>query len=274
MRLVFSDLDGTFLTPEKELTAANLAALDLLAAHGVGFVPCTGRPCGGIPAPLLAHPTVRFAISANGAAVTDVPAARVIRRSLIGPARVRALYEAVGDLDVTFDLFADGKVFAERARYDALDTFGLAEPVLNTLRALRTPVDQTIPQLLDEVTYVERLGLYWKRPEDRDAIVEAVGRDETLSWVSSHPRNVEVSDAETSKGAALVWLCSYLGIPVAQVVAFGDSSNDAAMLAAAGDGVAMASGTDEAKAAADHTTPAGNDDSGVGRYLEELFRRL
>ena len=42
LKLVFVDMDGTFLNSAKKITPENLAAMDLAAQRGVQFVPCTG----------------------------------------------------------------------------------------------------------------------------------------------------------------------------------------------------------------------------------------
>ena len=67
--IVFSDMDGTLLTSDKQMSDATWAMLDELARHGVEFVPCTGRPLSGIFEPILAHPAVHYAVCANGASV-------------------------------------------------------------------------------------------------------------------------------------------------------------------------------------------------------------
>ena len=63
--IVFSDMDGTLLTSDKQMSDATWAMLDELARRGVEFVPCTGRPLSGIFEPILAHPAVHYAVCAN-----------------------------------------------------------------------------------------------------------------------------------------------------------------------------------------------------------------
>ena len=83
--------------------------------------------------------------------------------------------------------------------------------------------------------------------------------------------NVEITSVRATKGTALTWLCGHLGISPADAVAFGDSSNDLAMIEAAGDGVAMGNASPEVKAAADHVAPPCAE-AGVARYLEPMLR--
>ena len=71
------------------------------------------------------------------------------------------------------------------------------------------------------------------------------------------------------KGRALTGLLEKLGLSAADCVAVGDGDNDVGMLKTAGLGVAVESGSDSAKAAADRLcAPA---DKGG---LEELCREL
>ena len=74
LKLVFVDMDGTFLNSAKKITSENLAAMDLAAQKGVQFVPCTGRNVNGIPEQMVSHPSVNSAVTAPSS-VTSAPAA-------------------------------------------------------------------------------------------------------------------------------------------------------------------------------------------------------
>ena len=231
---------------------------------------------------MLAHPAVHYAVCANGALVCRVgevdasaelgavPSGEVLHREDMGAGPVLALYDVLKDRDVLFDVFGDGGVYVERARFERMDRFGLSGALLAQMRRMRTPMDATIPEIVAGLRHVERVSVYWRHREDRDLATRTVESMPGLTWVSSLPTNVEVSSERATKGAALQWLCDYLGIPVSEAVAFGDGLNDATMLAAAGDGVAMANAVPEALAAANHTCDS-NDADGVARYLEGLL---
>ena len=79
--------------------------------------------------------------------------------------------------------------------------------------------------------------------------------------------DLEVMNPNTSKGIALAALCKKLGVPREQVMAIGDSGNDAAMLDFAGVGVAMGNGEEALKQKADLIAPT-NEDGGVADMLE------
>ena len=223
--IVFSDLDGTFFDSHKRITPINRQALDELAARGIEFVPCSGRPLMGIVPEILQHPAVHYAVSANGALVSDLASGEALHRVDLG---------------------------LERALW--------------FLRSTRTPFEGDPVEFARSLGHIERVGVYWRDPADRDAIEEAVLCEQSVAVVRSYANNIEVSDRDATKGAALTWLCEHLGIPREDALGFGDNINDISMIKAAGTGVAVANAEPEVRAAAD-VVAMSNDDAGVGRFV-------
>lgn len=270
--IFFSDLDGTFLGAKKELLPGNLSALDTIHEAGMQFVPCTGRSLTGIPQELLEHPAVHYAVSANGAAITELATGEVIYRRDLGHERARALLHLIGDRDVTFDLFADGRVFDRRATYERLAEFTDDPYQLELMRSIRTPFDGDTEEFMEKLKHIERVAYFWYDPADCAALLEGARGVPEVSVVRSVANNIEVSDAHATKGEALTWLCAHLGVPRANAVAFGDNINDISMLEAAGTGVAVANAEDEVRAAADAVCSA-NSEAGIGAYTQQLLGR-
>ena len=273
LKLVFVDMDGTFLDSAKAITPENASALDAAASAGVMVVPCTGRNLAGLPPELLAHPSVRYAVCANGAVVAEVAGGRTLREVTIDKDLVLGLYQRLRDRPVTFDLFADGTVYAERERFSLIERLELSEATKEFVRSVRTVYDASLEDQLSRIGEVCRLNVFYRRPEDRDAVCALVDAEPSLRRASSLPCNIEITDRRAHKGAGLLWLCEHLGVAPQDCIAFGDGDNDLTMLAAAGDGVAMANAAPEVKAAADHLA-ASCDESGVARYLEPILASL
>lgn len=272
--IVFADMDDTFLATDKTVPAGNLALLDLMGERGVPFVPCTGRVWSAVAGQVLAHAATRYVVASDGAVVMDVQDAESPRRlhlSALGRERALALYERVRELPVTFDAFWDGKIYVSRRRFELMRGFDIPPYDRDMYLRYRTPMDMSTPRLLQSLPNVERITIFTGEDDVRARAIEAVAEDPTLHYTYSSARNLEVMDADTSKGAAVRWLCDRLGIPRAQSVGFGDSPNDLSMLAAVGDGVAVANAYPEAKAAAAHVAQWTCDESAVARYLEPLL---
>ena len=92
-----------------------------------------------------------------------------------------------------------------------------------------------------------------------------------MAFTCSLVNNIEVNSAGAGKDKALAALCELVGLDISETVAFGDGSNDAGMLKAAGLGVCMENGCEDTKAAADDIAPC-NDLAGLGVYVEKLLR--
>ncbi len=68
IRLVISDVDGTLVTSDKELTDSALQAVKLLREAGTGFTMVTGRPMLGVKSLIeKIHPDIPLAAFNGGA---------------------------------------------------------------------------------------------------------------------------------------------------------------------------------------------------------------
>ncbi len=273
IRMVCSDMDGTFLHSSGQILEENMRMLEVLAERGIEFVPASGRPGFGIPQPIAAAKATHYIISSNGARLTRVEQGReveVLVSNRMKKEVVVQLYDEVGDLDITFDVLVDGKTYTERRRYEQMERF-IPNPHVRTVsRSLRTPIDGTIPELLRDVSELEKVTILANSQSNKHAVLAAVDAKPELCWTSSMQNIIEISDVRASKGAALSTLADYLGIPLEATVAFGDNLNDVSMLKVAGTGIAMANATKEAQEAAD-LIGASCDEAGVAKYLATIL---
>lgn len=75
---------------------------------------------------------------------------------------------------------------------------------------------------------------------------------------------------DVTKEKAILEMCGYCGVEVAEIVAFGDDFADMGMLQLCGIGVAMGNAIEEVKAVADRVIGS-NDEEGIAKYLMEEF---
>jgi hydroxymethylpyrimidine pyrophosphatase-like HAD family hydrolase len=73
-----------------------------------------------------------------------------------------------------------------------------------------------------------------------------------------------------NEGAALKRICEMIGIPLEEVMAFGDADNDLAMLMEAGVSVAMGNSDASIKEKCDFVC-ADNNHNGISAFLKEYF---
>ena len=93
------------------------------------------------------------------------------------------------------------------------------------------------------------------------------------SWTEEHVGTiVEINSLFPSKGMSLKYLSVYYDVPLERCYFFGDNDNDKEALQLAGHGYAMKNGTAEAKKAANEVTEYTNDEDGVARELNKIFK--
>ena len=270
-RLLAVDLDGTLLTPDKRIGAADSEALRCAADAGVAILVATGRGLHTARPVLEALPVPAYAALHNGALMLDPSGAELWRVAMrpcavaaaLPPVRAAGLYPMLyagvagaGGGDVMLVLEREARQSPHTQDY--LRTKG---PILELVADVATACDRGV---LGIVSFGPR--------ESVAAAATAVGRldGEVESWWS--PATAPGADLFEAlapggaKGCALQRLTELLGFTPEEVMAIGDNNNDLDMLRYAGTAVAMANATPEARAAAHFVTTA-NTANGVAHAL-------
>ena len=261
IRLIALDLDNTLLNSEKELSEENRKTLLRAAEEGIAVVPATGRFFDGIPACVRELPFLRYAVTINGACVTDLAARRVVSKAEIPVSRAVAIMEYLDRLPVIYDCYMDNWGWMTASLQDQAEQYAPSPHYVRMLRELRTPVPELKEHLLRTGHDVQKIQMFFRdldlRKQTESALTE---RFPGISITSAVVNNLEINDRDATKGKALLALASYLGIDPAETMAFGDDLNDVSMLKAAGIGVAMGNASDSVKAAADRVTKSCDED--------------
>lgn len=263
IRMIASDLDGTFLDSQGLASPENVSAMLEAADRGVHLVFATGRPARWLQAldPVLgARPQ---AITSNGAVVFDIVDKVVLHHSPM-PSETTI---AVAD-----DLRAAMPDVAFAVEY----TNGWGREIRYPLRGDKVEAKvlaQSVPELLASGTAVKLLAISPSlHTHDMAEIAEPVNAERlagTFSMVRASGL-LEFCAPGVSKASALELLMDDLGVAPAELVAFGDMPNDLSMLHLAGHAYAMA---DAHPLLLEHgfARAGGHDDSGVGRTVRELL---
>ncbi|MCW2804040.1 MAG: hypothetical protein QOF52_2827 [Propionibacteriaceae bacterium] len=260
-KLIVSDLDGTFLSPDGTVSELNSAAVMEAQAAGIPVLFATGRPVRwldvirGLPG---AHPIV---ISSNGATLYDLGTGELLDRVFIDPEvaleAVSRLREAVPGTAFAFE---SGVRFGYEPAYRTWRTAEETDPTVFTGPAEQIAYQEQFVKMLVQHTVV--------RPDDLlEQVRKVVGDTLTVTHSATGGIGlVEVSGPGVSKASMLRRCCIRLGVDAVDVAAFGDMPNDLDMLSWVGMPHVVANAHRLLLELGVPVVP-GNDDSGVGRTI-------
>jgi Cof subfamily protein (haloacid dehalogenase superfamily) len=263
-KLIATDLDGTFLSPDSSVSPENSAAVLAAQEAGVTVVFATGRPIRwlevirGLPG---AHPTV---IASNGAALYDAAADQMIDRITID---TEAALDAVTRIRTVVDdvrfAFESGTRFGHEPHYTTWEPSDGSDPDIFS-GPLETIVHEDLVKVL-----VQSPGL--ESDELLARVDRVLGDRLSATHSSSHGYGlVEISARGVDKGAMLARVCARMGIDADDVAAFGDMPNDLSMLGWVGQPYVVANAHPALLAQGFATVPP-NSESGVGQTIRRLL---
>ena len=270
IKLVASDLDGTLLNKNKEITPRLFAALKKLDELGIYFVPSTGRPFGTVPQAIKELPFLKYVITSNGATIYDAVEQKNIIENYLTPEAVDAVIEIARELPVITEYFIEGKAYIAKKVYDDLSPFNLTESHVTYIKNSRTPVEDFWNEMKRNNTVLENIKLVFADMELRKETWNRLKALGLASVTAATTKNIEITSLYATKAKALEKLCEVLGFTRENVVAMGDGDNDMPMIQFAGIGVAMANGEKHIKQAADIIADDCND-FGAAKILEQII---
>jgi Cof subfamily protein (haloacid dehalogenase superfamily) len=284
MKLMATDMDGTLLSNDHEISKENVEAIRKAQERGMIVVIATGRAFLSAQKPLSEAGLVLPIICMNGADIRTKEGESVysviIERDVF-----RETENILKASDIFFEIFTNKGLFIndkEKALFVLMDILKTANPDTNEVD-LRRVAEERIRN--EAVMYVEHYDKVLDDPdvvlykvlafsldkENLKRITKQLQQIESLSVSSSAHDNIEITAKTAQKGIALEWFAKQHGVPPEETVAVGDNFNDVSMLERAGFSVAMGNAEPEVKQLSDWTTKT-NREHGVAHAIEKLLQ--
>ncbi|MCQ2536908.1 MAG: Cof-type HAD-IIB family hydrolase [Lachnospiraceae bacterium] len=269
-KVIFSDLDRTFLDSNSCVSSENKRVVENLIAKGIPFIPATGRAFGSLPKDLFGIEGLKYVITSNGVAINEIATGKPIIRTLLPKGFSGKLFDFIEkEGDIAVEVYYGGKAYCSEAFYDDPVKFG--QERAEYVKATRTPVQNLREFALERDEELDGLTIISPYGRLEELLEKVKARFEDQVYITSADGvYIELSNLSCGKHNALKKMCERLGVDCREAIAFGDNDNDIEMLQAAGLGICMANGTESCKAAADRIGPA-FDENGVAVVLKELF---
>ncbi len=258
-RLVAFDLDGTLVGKSLEIRPRVLQAIADMRERGIRGCVVTGRMYRAALPFVRAMRFTAPVICYQGAAVIDCETDEVLQDVPLPNPEALAVEAYARDAGLHVQLYANDRYYCES---------------LNPYVELYAKISGVEPVI---VPSLRRQFETWGATKaciiaDPEVILEHLSRVQTLLGDRAYVTRsiayfLEVMNARVNKGRSLQVVADHLNIPMEDVMAIGDSWNDAPLLEAAGFGVAMGSAPDELRTVADAVVSDVEND-GVAEALE------
>lgn len=261
IRLFISDLDGTLVDRNKQLTPGTIAAVARLKAAGIGFTVISARPRSGVM-PIVDQLGLDVPIGAFNGGILFRRDGTMLAEHRIASEVTAGMFELARGLDVAPWLFADDHWYAlaeHGAHFDSERVSANRQP--QVVADFAPYYDRT-----DKITFVS----------DDSALLagllaraqEAYGDRATIA--QSQTYYLDVTATAANKGDGVAALAASFGVPLSQTAVIGDQFNDVPMFARAAMSIAMGQAPDGVKAHAQHVTGS-NDDDGVAQAIDSII---
>lgn len=268
-KLVASDLDGTLLAANGEVSDRTRAALEACWAAGIPVVGVTGRGPRLLDSVRAALGGRGMAVMSQGGFVVDLERDEVLRTVALPREQAGRVIEVIervaGDLVLAVEDAAEQGEVRTRLRVQHGFDWPYPEPSHLLSRGEVLPEGAVLKVFLRSATLDqdELLGLARSVVDPADAEVTHAG----LGFIEVLPPGI-------TKASGLQMVLDRYGVGFGDVLVFGDMPNDLPMLGAVHDAggraVAVANAHPAVRALTPHVT-SGHQVDGVARYLEAVL---
>ncbi len=268
-KIFASDLDGTMLDKNAQLSKENIEAIKKICATGAHFIPVTGRAYSELPNEIKEMPEISYIINSNGASIYNTKT-KTSHTTYIKADAIQEIIEITSKYECLIGVHSDNILLgSEKSNCeDVCDYYNINSFYREIILPLLIPVDNIEQKLLSGMP-AEMLVIFFKFEEERKECANELKQIDGIAVTSSAGGNIEIIDASVNKGATLKNVAAVLGVKPSEIIAAGDNYNDISLTYTAGLSLAVSNGVAELIKAADKTICS--NDENVAAYVYKNF---
>lgn len=262
IKLILSDIDGTFLTNDKKTPKLHAEALEILKKRGIEFAFVSARMPEAIypitDALKMPHTAV---ISYSGGLVLTADE-KVLFDKKMPLDDAKNIFSAMKTRwnDISLNFYTGRRWFVEKFDANIEREAGITEAPVYVKK---------FDDLLAENVSPNKIMVICAPETCKEMETVLSGEFSALNVVRSAPHLLEIMDKSVSKATGIEILLKHYGIALDEAIAFGDNYNDTEMLNLIPQSVAMANSPDEIKKIASAVTDS-NENGGIYTYLAKI----
>jgi Cof subfamily protein (haloacid dehalogenase superfamily) len=228
--LVLSDVDGTLVTTEKQLTDATVRAVHRLAERDIPFTVTSSRPPFGLRM-VVERLGITLPLGAfNGACLVEPDLSSISRRCISPEAAARSI-DILQSFAVGIWLFSAEHWWLRDPKGDYV------ERERRTVAAEPAVIDDYAPYMTDLSKIVGVSHDFDRLAECEAAVKKALGA--SASAARSQRYYLDITPPNVNKGTVVDALAEHLKVSPVEIVTIGDMDNDVSMFRKSGLSIAV-----------------------------------
>lgn len=280
IKLVASDLDGTIIDKNNNISQKNFDAIRKIRRKNIDFAICTGKAYS-VSKKICDKFTASYGIFGNGTQIIDLKSNKELLRKTISKEDLLFVVTLAKRYNYHIHLYTDTEIISEKLEFMDLRNYKLKNENSNdslsfkivpnilefiekndieTFSAVISSDNNSLKQFKKylninkniEATFINKRGIY------RDKII-----NKDYEYLNIAPINI-------NKNEALNFLSEYLNIPKSNMLAIGDNVNDLEMVRDSGIGVAVNEAYDDLKSVAKYITKTSVSDGAFAEAIDKF----
>lgn len=267
-KILFTDMDGTLLNRQKEVTPYTREVLEKWCQAGHKFVLCSGRDINNLKfvrkSLSLNYPGM-YLIGYNGGQIYDCEQDKTLYRIGLSHSQVAHIKETADSFGIHFHTYSETSIVSPKAD-EGLTYY---QRFINTPTVIAPDIFTVLDVEPCKCLLIERKDT--AKLEQLRLTLLPWAEKEGITLAYSNPYYLEVFPSRSGKGAAVLKLCELLNINPLFSIAAGDAENDISMIEKAGLGIAMANAAESVKNTATTITEYDNDHDGLAHTIIDMI---
>lgn len=268
IRYIASDLDGTLISSNNEVSEENLDAIDRMHNALVRFIVLTGRTLYEVPLELRHNDSIDYIIYSNGVGIWDRKRG-LLKNNFIDDEKAKKVFEILSEYETFTEIYSGGRPYVDASKFDSEHFlyYKIDKGFIPEMNKSRVKIPSLRKIIDDSNDKVEMFDVFFRYEKERQECLKRLKNDfDDLFVTSSMSNNLEIVRAGNSKGNTLIEFCDKMGIDIKSVTVLGDSRNDISAFETDAKGYAVANACDELKNLADKVICS--NDENVMRFME------
>lgn len=267
--VIATDLDGTLLCSNTNISKENLDAIKRLNEKGIKIAVLTGRTFYEIPAELRGCGYIDYFVYSNGAGIDDSKM-KTVYYNPIEKSTAKQIFDILSSYETFVELYSNKTPFVDKRKFsdNYFEYYKIDRDFIPEMHRSRKAISN-LSEIMDSDLYnIEMFDVFFRNNDERKECYNRICDEfDSIEITSSMSNNLEIMNKGINKGTGLLRLCRAAGYNLADVIVIGDSKNDITAFKAAKKCYAVSNACDEIKAMANKIICS--NDENIMCYMEK-----